>query len=141
MRSREKRVRRSGCPINLALELLGDTWSLLIVRDLMFKGRKTFGEFLNAEEAIASNILAERLQRLENADIVARVPDPDDARRLVYRLTERGIALAPVLVELIVWSARYERTDAPPEVVQEMRMNRARVLARIRKDWADANPS
>jgi len=141
MPSREKRSRRSGCPISLALELLGDAWSLLIVRDLMFKGRKRFGEFLAAEEGIASNILTDRLQRLEAGGIVARVPDRDDARRVFYRLTDKGIALAPVLVELVVWSADHERTDAPPEVVAQMRRSRARFLASVRRQWEESGRS
>jgi DNA-binding HxlR family transcriptional regulator len=119
----------------VALEAFGDAWSLLVVRDLMFKGRKTFNEFLNAEEGIASNILADRLQRLEANGIVVKRRDPVDARRIVYRLTDKGIALAPVLLELVVWSARHERTDAPSPVVKEMEFNRERCVARIRRDW------
>src|SRR5215470_3287392 len=98
--------------------MLGDAWSLLVVRDLMFKGRNTFNELLNAEEGIASNILADRLRRLEAVGILVKDRDPDDGRRLVYRLTEKGMGLAPVLVELIIWSSRHERTDAPPATVR-----------------------
>ena len=127
---------RSGCPISIALELLGDSWSLLIVRDLMFKGRTSFNEFLNAEEGIASNILSDRLRRLETSGVVDKRPDPVDARRYVYRLTEKGISLAPVLIELVVWSARFERTDAPPEVVAQMRSDRRSVVSQIRREWS-----
>ena len=116
--------RRSGCPISIALELLGDSWSLLIVRDLMFKGRRTFNEFLDSGEGIATNVLADRLRRLEGGGIVERRPDPDDGRRVLYRLTRKGIDLAPVLVELVVWSATYERTEAPLELVRQMKVNR-----------------
>lgn len=116
--------RRSGCPISIALELLGDSWSLLIVRDLMFKGRRTFNEFLDSGEGIATNVLAERLRRLEGGGIVEKRPDPDDGRRVLYRLTRKGIDLAPVLVEIVVWSATYERTEAPLELVRQMKVNR-----------------
>lgn len=116
--------RRSGCPISIALELLGDSWSLLIVRDLMFKGRRTFNEFLDSGEGIATNVLADRLRRLEGGGIVEKRPDPDDGRRVLYRLTRKGIDLAPVLVELVVWSATYERTEAPLELVRQMKVNR-----------------
>lgn len=135
MVARATRERRSGCPISVALEILGDAWSLLIVRDLMFKGRKTYNEFLQAEEGIASNILADRLQRLEAADIVEKRRDPQDARRQIYRLTEKGVALAPVLVELVLWSARFEQTDAPPQVVKAMASDRRAFIAGVRRAW------
>lgn len=135
MRTGPNPKRRSGCPISIALETLGDAWSLLIVRDLMFKERRTFNEFLNAEERIASNILADRLQRLEANKIVTKRRDPIDARRIVYRLTEKGIALAPVLIELVVWSAHHARTDAPPSVVEEMAADPKACIARLRMEW------
>lgn len=132
-------ARRSGCPISVALELLGDSWSLLVVRDLMFKGRRTFQEFLTAGEGIASNILTDRLSKLEAHGIVVKRRDADDARRFIYRLTEKGIDLAPVLVEVVVWAARHEQTDAPAATVREMERHRKRVLAGVREAWAKAN--
>jgi len=133
------RSQRSGCPISIALAILGDSWTLLIVRDLMFKGRKAFKDFLEAEEGIASNILTERLQRLKCAGIVLKRRDPKDARRFVYRLTEKGMALAPVLVELVLWSARFEQTDAPPAVVKLMRSDRDAFIASARQAWKASN--
>ncbi|MBL8347617.1 MAG: helix-turn-helix transcriptional regulator [Rubrivivax sp.] len=129
------RHRRSGCPISIALELLGDAWSLLIVRDLMFKERRTYNDFLNGGEGIASNILADRLRKLEDANIIEKRRDPEDARRFLYRLSAKGIDLAPVLVELVLWSARHERTDAPPAVVRGMRADRESFIAGVRKQW------
>lgn len=129
--------RRSGCPLNVTLEAFGDRWSLLIVRDLMFKGCKTFKEFQEAGEGIATNILTDRLQRLEAHGIVVKQRDPSDARKVIYRLTAKGIDLAPVLVELILWGARYEETDAPPAVIRHMRECRDQFLADIRRRWAD----
>lgn len=126
---------RSGCPISIALELLGDAWSLLIVRDLMFKERRTFNDFLSGGEGIASNILADRLRKLEDANIIEKRRDPEDARRILYRLSAKGIDLAPVLVELVVWSARHEQTDAPPAVVRSMRSDRAAFIAEVRRRW------
>ncbi|HEX2210307.1 MAG TPA: helix-turn-helix domain-containing protein [Longimicrobium sp.] len=141
MNSNRRRERRSGCPISTALDVLGDAWSLLIVRDLMFKGFRTFNEFANAGEGIATNILSDRLARLEAAGILTRGRDPGDARRHLYRLTEKGMDLAPALVEIVLWSARYERTDAPEAVVHEMRTNRERFLARVRESWSAGEPS
>lgn len=135
MTTRSTRGRRSGCPISIALEMLGDAWSLLIVRDLMFKDRRTYNDFLGSGEGIASNILADRLLKLEGAGIVEKRRDPSDARRFVYRLSEKGIDLAPVLVELVIWSARHETTDAPPPVVRAMRSDRAAFIANVRKRW------
>lgn len=120
----------------MGLELFGDAWSLLIVRDLMFKRRNTFHDFLNAEEKIATNILTERLQRLEAADIISKHAHPNDARRFVYHLTPKGIDLAPVLMDIIVWSATYEETAAPAAEVRRMKRDRDKVLAEIRAQLA-----
>ncbi len=133
--SSKRRQRRSGCPISIALELLGDAWSLLIVRDLMFKDRRTYNDFLTGGEGIASNVLADRLRKLEDANIIEKQRDTQDARRFLYRLSSKGIDLAPVLMELVIWSARYEVTDAPPAVVRNMRKNREACLADIRRRW------
>lgn len=134
-RSRQT-TERSTCPISVALELIGDPWSLLVVRDLMFKGRRRYKEFLEAEEGIASNVLADRLLRLESAGIVARAADPDDGRRALYSLTKKGIELAPVLIELVLWSARYHDTGAPPAVLKMMREQREAFLLGVVDDWA-----
>lgn len=134
-KSTTPRQPRSGCPISIALELLGDAWSLLIVRDLMFKERRTYNDFLTGGEGIASNILADRLRKLENANIIEKRRDPEDARRILYRLSAKGIALAPVLVELVIWSAHHEQTDAPPAVVRNMRSDKAAFLAQVRRRW------
>jgi len=135
MQRRARPERRSGCPISLALELFGDPWTLLIIRDVMFKARRTFKEFQAAGEGVASNILSDRLGRLEAAGILASEPDPADARRVLYGLTPKGADLAPVLVEIILWSARHEETDAPPAVVRAMRADREKVVADIRNQW------
>ena len=133
--ARPRRRRRSGCPISIALETLGDAWSLLIVRDLMFKDRRTYNDFLGGGEGIASNVLADRLVKLERSGIVDKRRDPSDARRFIYRLSAKGIDLAPVLVELVIWSARYETTDAPPAVVRAMRTDRTAFIADVRARW------
>lgn len=127
--------RRSDCPLNVSLEIFGDRWTLLIVRDLMLKGRSRFGELLEGGEGIASNILTDRLGRLEAHSLVERRRDPADARRFCYRLTQRGIDLAPVLFEMILWAAQHEATAAPPEEVEEMLCNRSGYLASVRQAW------
>jgi DNA-binding HxlR family transcriptional regulator len=116
--------------------MLGDRWSLLIIRDLMFRGFRTYTELRESEEGIATNILADRLQRLEDCGIISTEPDPTDGRKLIYRLTLKGIDLAPVLVELILWGARYEDTAAPPAVLRKMEKNRTEFVSELRKRWA-----
>jgi DNA-binding HxlR family transcriptional regulator len=132
MKKRVVSGRRSGCPLNATLEVLGDRWSLLIVRDLMFKGRTTYKDFLAGGERIATNVLADRLRRLAAEGVIEKGRDAADARRLVYRLTVKGLALAPVLVELIVWGARHYQTAAPPATIRAMTEHRERFLADIR---------
>ena len=131
--------RRSGCPVSISLEIFGDRWSLLIIRDLMVRGFRTFKQFKESGEGIATNILADRLQRLERAGIISADVERSDARRVNYRLTEKGIDLAPVLLELLIWGARHERTGAPCAVIAEMADNREWVLAEVRRRWRDGD--
>jgi DNA-binding HxlR family transcriptional regulator len=128
---------RSGCPISTSLEIFGDRWSLLVVRDLMFSALRSFKEFQAAGEGIATNVLAERLERLEAAGIVSRQQDPEDGRRIVYRLTRKGMDLAPMLVEMVIWAATHEKTEAPPALVREMRTNRPRFIAGLWTRWRE----
>src|SRR6185437_13333047 len=95
---------RSGCPVSISLERFGDRWSLLIIRDLMVRGFTTFKQFQNAGEGIATNILADRLQKLVGEGIITAEAEERDGRRVNYRLTEKGIALAPVMLELLIWA-------------------------------------
>lgn len=136
MPRRKKSSRRSGCPINVALEILGDRWSLLIIRDLMFRGFRTYKELRESDEGIATNILADRLKRLEDCGIISTEPDATDRRKLIYRLTAKGIDLAPVLVELILWGARHEDTAAPPALVRKMEKHRTEFISELRERWA-----
>jgi DNA-binding HxlR family transcriptional regulator len=105
--------RKSLCPINLALEVFGDRWTLLIIRDLMFAGKRHFREFLQSEEGISSNILTDRLNMLVEQGIVTRTDDPSHKQKAIYSLTERGIDLLPVLVQVGAWSLKHRPvTDA-----------------------------
>lgn len=100
-------AQRSQCPINLAVEVLGDRWSLLIIRDVMFADRRHFRQFLQSEEGISTNILAERLARLVEAGVLRKDPDPTHKQKAVYSLTETGIDLLPVLAQLGIWGRRH----------------------------------
>jgi DNA-binding HxlR family transcriptional regulator len=99
---------RSGCPINLTLEALGDRWSLIVIRDVMFGNRRSFGDLLsNSEEGIASNILSDRLKRLTAAGLLSRRPDPAHRQKSVYSLTEASIQLVPLLTQMGAWGRRH----------------------------------
>ncbi|MEW2912886.1 helix-turn-helix domain-containing protein [Leisingera sp. JC11] len=97
----------SGCPVAYALDIFGDRWSLLVIRDMAVKGARTYGELLAGWEGISTNILAQRLKQLEEAGIVTKAKDPDNGRSYVYGLTEKGRDLAPVLIEIALWSGRH----------------------------------
>jgi DNA-binding HxlR family transcriptional regulator len=127
--------RRSGCPLNASIEMLGDRWSLLIIRDMMLRGSKTYKEFLHSHEKIATNILADRLRRLIAYGIIAVQPDPADGRKQTYRLTRKGIDLAPVLTEMVLWAAAHEETGNQA-LVCLMKKDREKFLADVRQRWA-----
>ena len=128
---------RSHCPINMSLETVGDSWTMLIIRDLMLRGHTGYQAFLRSEEKIATNILADRLVRLEQHGLVTKAPDPADARKFIYALTEKGADLAPLLVELALFSIRHEkRTELPKEVVAEMQRNKPAFVARLVRNSA-----
>ena len=128
---------RSGCPVSSSLEVLGDRWSLLIVRDLMVRGFRHFKQFQESGEGIATNILADRLRRLESFGIVTRESDENDARSVNYRLTEKGIDLAPALLELLIWGSRHEYCEAPCTIIERMANNRDQILAEVRRRWRE----
>lgn len=106
--------KRSGCPISYSLEVFGDRWTLLILRDLVLQEKQRYREFLGSDEGIASNILSDRLKRLEDAGIVTRQPDPDDGRQILYAVTPKGRSLLPVLLELAAWGATYDKETGAP---------------------------
>jgi DNA-binding HxlR family transcriptional regulator len=121
----------------MALERFGDRWSLLIIRDLMVRGYRTFKEFQESGEGIATNVLADRLKKLHAGGIITVEADETDGRRLNYRLTQKGIDLAPVVLDLLVWAMRHEETGAPCSVIDNMAKDRDAVLAETRRRWLE----
>jgi DNA-binding HxlR family transcriptional regulator len=125
---------KSHCPINFALEVFGDPWSLLIIRDIVYFGKKTYGEFLDSEERMATNMLACRLLWLEEKDILVKRPHPTDRRKEIYELTERGLDTIPILVELALWGAHYDvDTQAPSSWITMLKANRDKILPLVRQ--------
>ena len=128
-----RRLRKSDCPVHFALEVFGDTWSLLIIRDLMFKGRTTYSDFLRAEEGIATNVLADRLVRLEEDGVIEKDSIGEGRIAGRYRLTEIGIDLLPVMVDIIDWSARHDpKSAADRGFVRRLRRDRDGLLTELR---------
>lgn len=126
--------------MSISLEIFGDRWSLLIIRDLMVRAFQTFKEFQESGEGIATNILADRLKKLEAAGIITASVENTDARKVNYRLTEKGIDLAPVLLELLIWGTKHKETGAPCALIAQMAKNRDEVLTEVRRRWRERDP-
>jgi DNA-binding HxlR family transcriptional regulator len=132
--------RRSGCPLNASVEMLGDRWSLLILRDMMLRGFSTFREFLTSYEGIATNILADRLKRLIAHGIITAKEDPSDGRKLIYILTPKGLDLAPVLTEMVLWAAKHEETGNPA-LVRQMLQGKEQFVEAVRQRYLKSTRS
>lgn len=111
--------KRSDCPISCSLDIWGDKWSLLIVRDLMMKNQCTYGDFQKSEEGIATNILASRLKSLAENGIIEKLQHPESKAKVLYQLTEKGIDLVPLMVEMNFWIDKYY--SIPPERKEEFK--------------------
>lgn len=121
-----------GCPIRYGSVVLGDVWNLIILRDIIFKGHKYYGDFLSAGEGISTNILAARLCRLEAEGVVSKTRDAEHGSKFVYALTEKGKGLVPVLLEIFDWSEKWDpRTEVPKDYIRAVRADRAGVAKRI----------
>jgi DNA-binding HxlR family transcriptional regulator len=131
---KKQQYRRSDCPISFALETFGDMWSLLIVRDIIYFGKKTYREFLESDEGIATNILASRLVQLVQAGILVKRPHATDKRKEVYALTEKGLDLIPILLELANWSVRHDlQTGAPQMWIDMVNDDKEKMIRCIRE--------
>lgn len=129
----KEKTRRSDCPINFSLELFGDRWTLLVIRDLVFNGKKHFREILASTEKISTNILADRLKRLEENGIISRQTAPDSGREVIYRLTEKGSDLIPILLEMTRWGAKYDKhTGAPASFIKLIEAERERLTEELK---------
>jgi DNA-binding HxlR family transcriptional regulator len=131
--TKKKQSYDSGCPIAYGLSIIGDQWSLLIIRDLAIKGARTYSALLDGWEGISTNILAQRLKHLEENGLVTKTRDPDNWRSFIYELTPKGRDLAPVLAEIILWSGKYNAADhAMTDTLEKVRSDRKRFEEEIR---------
>jgi len=130
----KKIAKRSNCPISSLLDIVGDKWSLLIIRDIMLAGKKNYNEFLRSDEKIATNILADRLSLLESAAILRKAENTTGKVRYNYRLTQRGIDLLPVLIEMILWSDKYLLiSPQAKQFARQLRKRKEYVITEIAK--------
>ena len=113
--SRQNRREKSNCPISYSLDLFGDRWTLVVLRDLILWGKSRFAELQASDEQIASNILSDRLKRLEDDGFIAMGTDPEDARKKIYTPTEKGLSLTPVLLEIAAWGASHDPFTGAPD--------------------------
>lgn len=129
---RRKPEELRNCPIDFALGVFGDRWTLLVIRDLLFFGKRHFHEIAASQEGIPSNTLAARLKKLERDGLVSRERDPANRRQVIYRLTEKGIDLLPILLETIRWSGKHDPdTAAPRSFLRRLEKERERLVADI----------
>lgn len=125
---------RSHCPISYSLDIVGDRWTLLVLRDLVIVGKRHFGDFLESEGGIASNILTARLRLLESCGLLTRRRDPESGRQVVYEPTAKGLDLLPAMLELARWGGTYDpETAAPKAMLRRIRQDRDGVVREIRK--------
>ncbi|MEM6380828.1 MAG: helix-turn-helix domain-containing protein [Bacteroidota bacterium] len=128
----KKNTLRSDCPINYALEYLGDKWTLIVIRDLVFEGKKFYKEFLKSKEGIATNILSDRLKRLEHLEIIESNVYEKLKTQKVYSLTEKGKDLIPILIEIIIWSSKHKGgLNVSPAFLKKLEQDKAGVIASI----------
>lgn len=131
----ETKKRETGCPIAFGLDTFGDRWSLLIIREIMLRGKRTYSEFLEADEGIASNILVARLKHLEAEGIVEKSRDPENRPAFIYELTKKGRDLAPILLEIIIWSGMHDnRSFALRTVLNKIKKDREGFEASLRAE-------
>lgn len=136
MRKQSRARILSGCPIDYALEIFGDRWSLIVIRDLLVRRKRHFAEMMASDEGIASNILAARLRKLEAWGLVRHRPDPANRRQVIYSLTDRGKELAPVLVEIAIWSAKHDpHTKVNAAFIRRARRERAALAEETAADY------
>jgi DNA-binding HxlR family transcriptional regulator len=123
--------KRSDCPISCSLDVIGDKWSLLIIRDVMLRGKMSYSEFLNSEEGIATNILVSRLNILEAEEILVREVAPANKSKYIYSLTQKGVDLVPIIIELMDWGAKYNKNCPRKELGQRIKKDKAAVVREL----------
>ncbi|KQS26556.1 helix-turn-helix domain-containing protein [Dyadobacter sp. Leaf189] len=124
---------RSACPVSTSLDIFGDKWTFLILRDMVFAGKSTYGEFLLSAEKIATNVLADRLAVLESQGILTKTVAADKKSKFTYRLTGKGVDTVPIIVELVLWGSRHCPTDIATDLLAELRTDKGTAVEKYQK--------
>lgn len=122
---------RSDCPISCSLDVFGDKWSLLIIRDIMLRGKLSYSEFLESEEKIATNILSNRLNILVSENILAKQVSPNNKSKFLYNLTEKGVDLLPIVIEIMDWGAKYNENCPRKELGKRIQKEKSKVIEEL----------
>ena len=131
----ETSKKRSDCPLSCSLDVFGDKWSLLIIRDLLFGNKNTYNDFLKSEEGIATNILAARLKALEENGILEKTAHPDSKAKFLYRLTQKGIDLLPIIMEIYIWSDKYLAIPSDiKSVIKEAKKDKDKFIKQVARE-------
>ncbi|WP_226646818.1 winged helix-turn-helix transcriptional regulator [Microbulbifer variabilis] len=134
-------TRRSNCPISNVLDFVGDKWSLLILRDLIFFGKRSYSELQNSDERMATNILSSRLERLEKDGLITKRADVNDKRKKVYALTQAGKDMLPIMLEMIIWSGKYDpATNAPEQLIDRAKSDREKLISELLESIESKHP-
>ncbi|WP_345330087.1 helix-turn-helix domain-containing protein [Mucilaginibacter defluvii] len=123
--------RRSSCPINYSVEIFGDKWVLLLLRDLMFNGKNSFLEFRASDEKISSAVLTEKLNLLLNEGVISKITSPKNASKFIYLLTDKGIEMVPLMVEILSWGSRYNPDGGPKSLLYSIKRNKTKAITEI----------
>jgi DNA-binding HxlR family transcriptional regulator len=126
--------RRSTCPINYSVEIFGDKWMLLLLRDIMFNGKNSFLEFRASDEKVSSAVLTEKLNMLLDEGIVSKVTSPKNASKFLYLLTDKGIEMVPVMVEILNWGSRYNPDGGPKTWLDRIKQNKKKAIAELQDE-------
>jgi len=133
---------RSHCPTNYAVEHFGDKWSLLIIRDLMFKGKRHYNEFFESDEKVSTSVLGDRLKQLEETGIITKGEDSVKKSRIKYSLTKKGLAMLPLMVDMIVWSGEFDKdTEAVDDFITQAKTRREELLSGLTSKLRSAHLS
>lgn len=126
--------RRSNCPVTYTLDIIGDRWAVLIIRDIIFFGKSSFGDFAKSSEGIATNILTDRLKRLEEQNILTKTTNQANQKKFVYSLTEKGLDLLPIIVEMILYSEKHDpETVVTKSQLKEIKTNKEKFILELQK--------
>ncbi len=126
-------IPRSSCPVSYSLDILGDKWTLLILRDMFFADKSTYGEFLQSEEKIATNILADRLAILESQGFISKQVAADKKSKFTYRMTEKGLDLLPIIIEFTLWGAKYSPAGGDTQLLQELKTDKEGTIEKYKQ--------